>query len=47
MKKLTIAIATKNYKKVECKTWEQIINYQNRGWKITMTREYLTKEATR
>ena len=38
MKKQTIAIATKGYKKVELKSWEQVMAYQNRGWKITMAK---------
>ena len=38
MKKVTIAIATKGYKKVELKSWEQVISYQNRGWQITTVR---------
>jgi hypothetical protein len=36
MKRQTIAFAIKGYKTVECKTWEQIEQYQNRGWKIVM-----------
>ena len=38
MKKRTIAIATKGYKKVELKSWEQVETYQNRGWKIAMAK---------
>lgn len=36
MKKATIAIATKGAKKKELKTWEQIAEYQRRGWEITL-----------
>lgn len=36
MKKTTIAIATKGYKTKEMKSWEQIAEYQRRGWAITM-----------
>lgn len=36
MKKTTIAIATKGFKTKEMKSWEQIIEYQRRGWTITM-----------
>lgn len=36
--KKTIAIATKGFKKVEMKSWEQIGKYQQRGWQITMVK---------
>lgn len=36
--KKTIAIATKGFKKKECKTWEQISMYQQRGWQITIVK---------
>lgn len=37
MKKETIAVATKaGCKAKELKTWEQISEYQTRGWNITM-----------
>lgn len=36
--KKTLAIATKGCKTKELKTWEQVMQYQNRGWKITMAR---------
>lgn len=39
MKKVTIAIATKGFKKKEMKSWEQIMTYQNRGWHITMAKK--------
>ena len=40
---MVIAIATKGYKTKELKTWEQIEEHQRRGWKITLTKEYLMK----
>lgn len=39
MRKETIAVATKGYKKKEMKSWEQIMQYQNRGWHITMVKK--------
>ena len=36
--KKQIAIANKGYKKVELKSWEQVMAYQNRGWKIPMAK---------
>lgn len=36
--KKTIAFAIKGGKKVECKTWEQVANYQRRGWKIEIAK---------
>ena len=33
-----LAIATKGYKEKELKTWEQVNQYQQRGWKIRMAR---------
>ena len=38
MTKKTIAIATKGFKKVELKSWEQISKYQQRGWKIILAK---------
>lgn len=38
MKKTTIAFATKGYRRVELKTWEQIAEYQRRGWKIILAK---------
>ena len=34
--KKTIATATKGYKTKELKTWEQVSEYQRRGWNIAM-----------
>lgn len=31
-----IAIATKGFKSKDLKTWDQIGEYQRRGWKITL-----------
>ena len=36
-----MAIATKGFKTKELRTWEQISAYQQRGWQITLTKEYL------
>ena len=33
-----IAVATKGFRKVDCKTWEQVIKYQNRGWSIVLVK---------
>lgn len=33
-----LAIATKNFKRKELKTWEQIMEYQRRGWTIMMVK---------
>lgn len=33
-----IAIAVKGFRKAECKTWEQIMKYQNRGWQIILVK---------
>lgn len=38
MKKQTIAIATKGYRRIELKTWEQVGEYQRRGWKIVIAK---------
>jgi len=43
-KALTIAIATKGYKTKELKTWKQIGEYQDRGWKIALTKEYFASK---
>lgn len=34
--KKTIAFAIKGFKRKELKTWEQVIEYQRRGWAIEM-----------
>lgn len=36
--KKTIAIATKGFKTKELKTWEQVSEYQRRGWNITLVK---------
>ena len=41
MKRTAMAIATKGFKTKELHSWEQISAYQQRGWMITLTKEYL------
>lgn len=38
MTKTVLAIATKACKTKKLYTWEQVTEYQNRGWQITMAR---------
>lgn len=38
MKKAVLAIATKGYKTKNLYTWEQVGQYQSRGWQISMAR---------
>lgn len=44
MKSKPMAIATKGFKQKELRTWEQIAEYQRRGWTITLTKEYMTQK---
>lgn len=36
--KKTIALAVKGFKTKEMKSWEQIAEYQRRGWQIVMVK---------
>lgn len=36
--KAVLAIATKGYKTKNLYTWDQLMEYQRRGWKLAMAR---------